>query len=98
MLAFIVVFLTFMTIIMIMTYIVVKKRHKRKVKLPEHVYESVPLPQCTVTSSPEPIKLDGDEGTDSIELTENEAYSTIKPQAAAAAETALNTESTAADL
>ena len=81
---------------MIVICIVVKKRHKRKVELPEHVYESVPLPQCTVTSLPEPIKLDGDEGADSIELTDNEAYSTIKLQAAAA-ETALNTESTTAD-
>ena len=101
-------FIFILTTITVLICIIVKKRGKRKIEFTEHVYDSVLVPQCTVTSLSEPIKLDGDEGvtiSDSsasqYELADNEVYSTIKPPPPPpppAVETALNMESSAADL
>ena len=101
----VVLFIFILTAITVLICIIFKKKSKRKIEITEHVYDSVPVTQHTVTSLSEPIKLDSDEDmtiSDSTasqyELADNEIYSTINPPPTPAAETALNTESTAADL
>ena len=83
-----VVLCTIIAAIMLLICIAFKMKARRMINLPEHEYESVSLPPNTITTSIEPIKFDYNTDTQ-FELTENEAYGTVKPPPAA--ETGLQT-------
>lgn len=100
----ILVFLTLITAIVVVIYLIFKKKGKRKRKLPEHVYDSVTPPPISTHSSLsgatnldyDEVKTTSDSTATQFELTDNVAYNSFKPPAAA--ENSPNTGSTVANL
>ena len=84
-------FFTLIAAVTIVACFVFKKKRKRKIlNLPEHVYESVSLPPTTLVTFSEPgcdlydeVKITSGSTTTKFELIDNEAYSSSKPAAAA---------------
>ena len=88
--------LVFLTLIMATVVVIclIFKKGKRNNRLPEHVYDSVSLPPSTHSSLSEARNLDYEEvemtshsTTTQFDLTDNVAYNSFKPPAAAAPNT-----------